>query len=184
MMIARVVRLASVAAVLVPLRSDLPPQKLPVYGGGGGSEFPRSCDAAAVLTGLRYRIGATFDAIDIMCRPVLGSGALGPQTTVGTQAGGTGGTSKTISCAANQVITGAEIDFATYVGRIYIECREWKPATRTFGGEVTRLDTGFDLQPFKQVSHEACESSHQPARAIRGRAASFVDALGFICDEP
>jgi hypothetical protein len=49
---------------------------------------------------------------------------------------------------------------------------------------TTYLDTGFDAQPFKQRAGEFCESRSQPVHGIRGRAATLVDALGFVCDEP
>jgi hypothetical protein len=166
--------------------ADLPPQQLPVYGGGGGSAFSRTCAADYVLTGLQFRRGATFDAIGILCRPVLANGTLGPQTAPGTLAGGGGGSPSTIACPAGKVAIGGEIDYASYLGRVVLNCRDWSASARTFSSAPTTsyLDTGFDAQPFKQVASEFCESRAQPVHGIRGRAGGFVDALGFVCDEP
>ena len=172
------------ALALVAFRADLPPQLLPVYGGGGGSAYTRSCGQGYVLTGLRYRMGATFDAVGILCRPVLSDGALGPETTVGTLAGGGGGTSNIINCPAGQVVEGDNVFFATYVGQLTIFCRPWHSSSRTFGGTETSSRTDHDLQPFKTLVGEFCESSSQPAHGIRGRAGTLLDAFGLICDEP
>jgi hypothetical protein len=172
------------ALALVAFRADLPPQLLPVYGGGGGTAFTRSCGQGYVLTGLRYRMGATFDAAGVLCRPVLSDGALGPETTVGTLAGGGGGTSKIINCPTGQVVDGGSVFFATYVGELTIFCRPWHSGSRTFSGTETSADTGHDLQPFKTLSGEFCESASQPAHGIRGRAGTLLDAIGLICDEP
>lgn len=165
-------------------RQDLSTQFLPVYGGGGGTAFTRNCGRGFVLTGVRYRQGATFDAIGVLCRPVLSNGQLGSETTVGTQAGGGGGTSLTMSCAANKVVVGGSIGFATYVGQVEIFCRDWYASNRTFGGGTTSASTDHDLQPFKKWIGEGCESARQPAIGIRGRAGTLLDALGFICNEP
>jgi hypothetical protein len=171
-------------ALAVVAALDLPPQLLPVYGGGGGTAYTRSCGGGYVLTGLRYRMGVAFDAVGILCRPVLPDGTLGPETTVGTQAGGGGGTSKVINCAAGQVVFGGSVFFATYVGQLTIVCRPWHPDSRTFSGTDAYHSTEHDLQAFKQLVGEFCESTHQPAHGIRGRAGTLVDAFGFICDEP
>lgn len=163
---------------------DLPPQYLPVYGGSGGSAYTRSCSAGYALSGLRYRKGATFDAVGILCRPILSDGHLGPETTVGTLVGGGGGTVAIIHCPTGTIASGAEIDYATYLGRVILYCRTWNASTRTFGGTTSDVDTGFDLQPFKTAATELCEAAAQPVHAIRGRAGIYVDAFGLICDEP
>src|SRR3954470_16189159 len=93
---------------LAPLSAtDLPTQKLPVYGGSGGTAFERSCGAGMVLTGFRYRSGFFVDALGLLCRPVNADGKLGSETTVGTLAGGGGGTSKSVSCPAGSVVASA-----------------------------------------------------------------------------
>jgi hypothetical protein len=175
------------ALVLAAFRTaDLPPQQLTIWGGGGGNAFSRTCAAGNVLTGIQFRRGATFDAVGILCRPVLSNGALGGETAPGTLAGGGGGSPSTISCPAGKVAIGGEIDYASFLGRVILQCRAWSASERTFGGASTTsyLDTGFDAQPFKQVASEFCDSRSQPVHGIRGRAASLVDALGFVCDEP
>ena len=188
-MIARIALLAlagtalSVASTRAPLRTpDLPAQNLPIYGGSGGSSFTRSCGADMVLTGLRYRYGLVIDAVGLLCRPVNADGSLGAQTTIGSLAGGGGGTAKTASCPSGEVAFGARIHYGTYVDGIVLQCRTWNAATRSFvePGHVSPY-MGMDRKTSALVQ---CENATQPMVAIRGRAAMLVDALGFTCNEP
>jgi hypothetical protein len=164
---------------------DLPEQKLPVYGGSGGTAFSRDCGAGRVLTGLRYREGLYVDALGLLCRPVSASGALGSQTTVGTLAGGGGGTSGTASCYAGYVVAGAEIWFGAWVDRVRLRCRRWDGGTRRFksnDGQFTNIIGSPNT--VARMTPTNCEDTSQPASGIRGRAHSLIDALGFVCDEP
>jgi hypothetical protein len=176
--------LAAGLLALAPLRAtDLPAQLLPIYGGGGGTSFSRDCGAGKVLTGLRYRRGLVFDAIGLLCRPVNADGLLGSETTVGTLAGGTGGTAYAVSCAAGKVVVGSEIYHGTYVDGFWMYCRDWVPATRRFGAASTEAPKLFGAFATNK-GVERCEDATQPARGIRGRAATLVDAVGFVCNEP
>jgi hypothetical protein len=166
-----------------------PPQYLPIYGGSGGTSFTRDCGSGYVLTGLRYRGGLLVDAVGLLCRPVSASGTLGSESTVGTLAGGGGGTAGTAICPTGTVVSSAEIKYGTYVNRVRIRCRPWNAAERTFGG-TTQFpsdqvgETGSIVAGQATVKEEKCEAYSQPARGIRGRAHSLVDAIGFICNEP
>jgi hypothetical protein len=166
---------------------NLPPQQLPVYGGSGGTAFSRNCGAGKVLTGLRARSGAMVDAVGILCRPVLSNGSLGPESTVGTLAGGGGGASETANCGLGQVVTSAKIkDGGTlqpYVRRIAFRCRAWDRNSRKVTGSESAAHV-INQSDSDAGNDERCEAPTQPANGIRGRAASFVDAIGFICDEP
>ena len=163
--------------------SDLPPQLLPVYGGSGGAAFTRSCGADKVMTGLRFRSGMLIDAIGLLCRPVSESGALGSVTTVGTLAGGGGGNSTVIRCAGGSVVARAFIEYEGYVENVILYCRPWTPATRKFGGSEVMVPL-YSRGRADRTGENKCENSLQPAVGIRGREGMFVDALGFICDEP
>ncbi len=165
--------------------SDLPPQKLPVYGGSGGNAFDRDCGAGRVLTGLRFRSGSVLDAVGLLCRPVLSDGKLGPETTVGSLTGGGGGTSGTASCEAGKVVVAAHIRFGWWVNAVSLYCRNWNASTRTFVTSPTGQTYKHAGSNFSgNMEDEQCESSAQPAHAIRGRSHDFVDAFGLICDEP
>lgn len=172
--------------VAAPVPStDLPAQLLPVYGGSGGTAFSRDCGAGRVLTGLRYRSGLLLDAVGLLCRPVLSNGTLAPETTVGTLSGGGGGTPDTASCPTGQVMVGGNIYFGSWVKGVELQCSNWHAATRTWGGSITSLKVGNTTISYGEHNRsEYCESSAQPAHAIRGRSGGFVDALGLICDEP
>lgn len=164
---------------------DLAPQKLPVYGGSGGTAFSRDCGAGKVLTGLRYRAGLYVDALGLLCRPVLSDGALGPESTVGTLVGGGGGKSGIAHCAAGMVVTGAFLRYGTWVDMIQLMCRTWIATTRRFNTKDFSYAVPFG-SPFMGPTplNTKCESSAQPGSGIRGRASTYVDAVGFVCDEP
>ena len=168
----------------VPLSSSrLPEQLLPVYGGSGGTAFSRSCGAGKVLTGLRSRGGLLVDAVGILCRPVLADGTLGPESVVGTLAGGGGGTSGVTSCDHGRVMFGVTILHGTYVNRIVVKCKNWDAAGRTTYGPavLTGATMGSNTG---NGSSESCEAATQPMRGFRGRASGLVDAIGFNCNEP
>lgn len=171
------------ALALVPMRApDLPTQNLPVFGGAGGTAFTRSCGTGRVLSGLRYRAGLSLDAIGLLCRPVGSDGTLGSETTVGAMAGGSGGTFAVARCKAGYVVHGAYFRYGTFVDGLRMHCVPWHPTTRSFHGVghveyIGRTEDNSSGSGF-------CEAQTQPVVAIRGRAASLVDAIGFSCNEP
>jgi hypothetical protein len=179
-----VLALATGVLALAPMRStDLPEQKLPVFGGSGGTAFTRDCGAGRVLTGFRYRVGTSVDAIGVLCRPVNADGSLGSETTVGTLAGGGGGTFGTKRCPAGTVVTGGIMKYGSFVDLVVFGCSPWSKSTRTYSKPATAADS-FGRALFNTEGRADCEATSQPVTAIRGRAAGLVDALGFICDEP
>ena len=163
---------------------NLPPQNLPVIGGSGGTAFTRDCGAGRVLTGLRYRGGLVIDAIGLLCRPVLSDGTLGPESTIGTLAGGGGGTIGVASCHSGKGITGLQISAGSYVSYVTLSCRTWQANTRTYSGIADVMSIGSLTTPSNPSVVQSCESTRPPGSGIRGRAASFVDAIGLVCDEP
>lgn len=161
-------------------------QYLPIWGGNGGSGFTRSCGAGRVLTGLQYRVGLVVDAVGVLCRPVQSNGSLGSQTTVGSLAGGGGGTAFQQSCPTGQVVAGAAIVFGSVVDGIHLRCHSWSASSRSFGSTTAKiLYIGADGErPGGNLQGNGCEAKTQPAIGIRGRASSLVDAIGLFCDEP
>ena len=178
-------RLAPVVLLAAMRAADLPPQNLPVMGGTGGSSFSRDCGAGRVLTGFRYRSGLVVDAIGISCRPVLADGTLGPETTVGTIAGGSGGTTEFKSCRQGMVLVGMHMYWGSYAIKLRGYCNPWDATTRKFtSADQQGFDMGTLSIPYSRADMEFCESKSQPASGIRGRSGAFVDALGVVCDEP
>ena len=174
---------------VIPLATTstaLPTQYLPIYGGGGGSGFTRSCGTGKVLTGLQYRLGLVVDAVGVLCRTVQTDGTLGSQTTVGSLAGGTNGSASTQSCPSGQVVSAAVIIFGSFVDGIHLRCTAWNASAKTFGTTVLKnLYIGADGErPGGDQRDNSCEARTQPVIGIRGRASALVDAIGFFCDEP
>jgi hypothetical protein len=183
--------LAASSLALLALRSaaDLPPQYLPVLGGSGGTAYTRDCGPGRVLTGFRWRSGLVVDAVGIMCRPVLADGTLGPETTVGTLTGGSGGTTSFGSCSSGRVLTRLVVYYGSYVAAVAGFCNTWQPGARTFAADAAHQNTGpeanWGASGFPNtMQDEHCESAHQPGSGIRGRSGAFVDAIGLVCDEP
>lgn len=162
---------------------DLPPQNLPIHGGGSGTSFTRSCGADRVLTGLQYRSGLVLDAVSLLCRPVSSNGTLGAQSAIGSVAGGTGGKGGLAQCPTGSVVAGGRIHYGSYVHGVGLICRRWNASTRTFGSSATEtFASGGRLDGSSGTNR--CSENVQPVVAIRGRAAAVVDALGFTCNEP
>jgi hypothetical protein len=168
---------------LAPLRApDLPAQYLPVLGGSGGTAFTRSCGADRVLTGVRFRSGLSLDAIGLLCRPVNADGSLGSESTVGTLAGGGGGTAGFASCRTGSVVGSAYIMYGSYVSGVTLTCYAWEKSTRSYLAYAGVVNAG--RIGFSGGATTSCEQKSQPVVALRGREASLVDALGLICNEP
>jgi hypothetical protein len=165
-------------------RGDLPAQRSPIVGGAGGAEFTLACGPGHVLTGLRSRTDLFLNSVGITCRPVLPNGSLGPETTVGATAGGTGGQANPIACRIGEVVATAEVRAATYVDLVVLGCRAWDPATRQAKGIDVQQVTYGNPQSRAARFVSRCEFAVQPVVGIRGRAGNLVDAIGFICDEP
>jgi hypothetical protein len=165
--------------------TDLAAQVLPVLGGSGGTSFSRSCGSGKVLTGFAYRASAVVDGLQLLCRTVGADGRLGTQSTVGSYVGGSGGTQGVASCPLGRVVSIASIRHGWYVDRITLGCRKWDPSARRW---LTDAQGGVEILAIGGIggteNTEECESTRQPVRAIRGRAASFIDAIGLTCDEP
>lgn len=174
--------LVAATLALLPTRAtDLPEQRLPVWGGSGGTTFSRSCGAGRVLSGLRYRKGIWIDALGLLCRPVNADGSLGAETTVGTLAGGGGGSPGIAQCPSGTVVGGASIGYGDIVVGLRLQCHTWQQATRSLGpyvGVAIVKDGG------RSTANEKCEMPVQPVVAMRGREGMFVDAVGFTCNEP
>jgi hypothetical protein len=170
---------------------DLPQQETIVYGGSGGTAFRRDCPSHYVATGLRGRAEKWFDAVGLLCAPILADGSVGPTTTSGTLTGGGGGTVFSSQCAAGQVMVAAKL-FANQVfpmpsqwvfdGRI--GCRPWDTTTRTSGGSTSWLPEVTRNNPGSFPGSLSCTSNRQPVVGIRGRSGTYDDALGLICNEP
>jgi hypothetical protein len=180
-------RSATVALCLIPgitssRTADLPPQQLLVYGGGGGTSFTRTCGDNRVMTGFQYRRGLVFDAIGLLCRPVQSNGSLGSESA-GSLAGGSGGSFGSRSCPAGSVVTGGAVEYGSVIETFRIYCRNWKPATRSFGTSEVVVSIASNNATLS-VGRSRCDNATQPVISIRGRAQMLVDAVGFTCDEP
>jgi hypothetical protein len=170
------------ALALAPTRAvDLPEQRLPIWGGSGGTAFSRSCGSGRVLTGLRYRKGLYLDAVGLLCRPVNADGSLGSETTVGLLAGGGGGSPGVTSCANGYVVGAATISYGDLVVGLRIHCYTWVKGTRSMGTFFTIVGISGSGS---SSAVEKCEAVSQPVVAMRGRAGLVVDAVGFTCNEP
>ena len=172
---------------VIPLATTstaLPTQYLPIWGGGGGSGFTRSCGDGRVLTGLQYRAGLVMDAVGVLCRPVQADGKLGLETTVGSLAGGGNGTPDSRSCASGHVVGSAEIIYGSFVNAIRLYCHPWSASGRTFGTNPQFMIARGSSLSGGTLKGNVCGANTQPAIGIRGRASALVDAIGFFCDEP
>ena len=112
-------------------QADLPTQRLPVFGGSGGTAFTLDCGNGRVMSGVRARAGRLVDAVGLLCRPVNANGTLGSETTVGSLVGGGGGTIETRRCGSGTVLVGLDIHFGNVVDGFSIRCRSWKASNRT-----------------------------------------------------
>ena len=174
---------------VIPLATSstaLPPQYLPIFGGNGGNGFTRSCGTGKVLTGLMVRAGLLVDAVGVLCRPINADGSLGPESQVGSLAGGGSATIAAKRCESGKVAYGANINYGSFVNRIFVHCTPWDKSQRKWvkSSEFSGFTTNTPTLQSPTTEQEMCELGTQPVNGIRGRASALVDAIGFICDEP
>lgn len=169
--------------VLAAPPPDAPAQVFAAVGGSGGTAFSRRCGAGHVMTGLRFRVGLVIDALVLLCRPVRSDGTLGTELQVGTAVGG-GGPYTTGRCSAGNVVAKTFIEHGTYVDRLQMNCAPWNAATRSWSDTSGGFFNIGDFRPFNEHSTQNCTNTRQPVAGIHGRAASVIDKLGVICDEP
>lgn len=184
----------ALAAVIRAQDSDA--QALPAIGTDGGTSFTRQCPAGQVLTGIRARAGVVIEALGISCRPINANGTLGTESSVGTMAGGAGGTDRSGSCPSGSVVSGQAGVKAVPAGvaSFDLRCRRWDATTRRFTGGIVAVihvvaGTGsrgvaVDASPGVNVPTFDCLRQQQPAVLLRGRAGAIVDAAGLTCNNP
>jgi hypothetical protein len=63
-------------------------------------------------------------------------------------------------------------------------CNRWNPATRSWSDSSGGFFNIGEFRPLNSHSTQNCTNATQPAAGIHGRAASVIDALGVVCDEP
>ena len=168
--------------------ADYPVQHTQILGGQGGAAYTIRCPAGSVLTGFTPRTGYWLDQVRIRCRQVKSDGTLGASTDPTAIAGGAGGTPQDLrQCSAGKVIAAAVVSYGSYVHHFTAHCRPWKAATREFdpfGGLEYVNVSGALVQRGPQENGVSCTRSSQPVVGIRGREGAYLDAIGFICDEP
>ena len=175
--------LAAAGAASSRLDASLVFEDLPLIGGIGGSAFSRECPDDQVLTGIRYRRGLLVDGIGIKCRPIRSDGTLGAEVNAGSMAGGSGGTSGSVSCPSGQVVAEESgLSGGVGISKLYFYCYKWVPRTKIVDGamETTLVVNGSG----NTLTMHKCTSASQPATGIKGRHGAIVDAVGLHCSIP
>ena len=148
-------------------------------GGPFGNEFTRSCSSGKTMIGIRGRAGDYVDRIKAICARFDHTLMA---TSVGSTnyAGGTGGTRDfEYRCPTGQALVGLHGKSALYVDRIGIRC-----APLDDNGKFA--NTWVHSVPFTTGgkggdSFSLTCSKGEPARGLRGKAGSWIDAIGLAC---
>ena len=165
-----------------------------VQGGPGGTYFEYACGPGRLLVGLHGSAGVVVDAVQAVCARVDAVGTTTDTSPEGPVFGGARAFDKAVDCPSQQAIRRIEVSQTEndpLIGAIRITC--WEVARLADGGS-TNLDfsgTGhlrFYSSPQLSIPSEDegyFQRSQCPdplyAIGIRGRASSYLNALGLIC---
>jgi hypothetical protein len=164
---------------------DLAAQLTAIRGGSGGTAFTIRCPKGSVLTGFVAQIGLYLDQLKIKCTEVRADGTLGGETPGTGVAGGTGGFDfPRDSCDAGTVPGTGTVSYGSFVHAVWLKCYPWKPATRSFDRYATSNSLVVGRVTGPKEDGFSCTNATQPVVGIRGREGNYVDAIGFVCDEP
>ncbi len=165
-----------------------------LQGGPGGSPFVDRCPAPSYLVGFRFLSGDWIDAIQPLCAtfdPRAGQfGLFGeasvPDSGLGFHGGSTGGMS-TMSCPKDAYLRRLQFGQSNegYVDFVQFGC---VPITGSGGDVFCRrgalgcyVERRSETDQIYEAAYQLCETG-EAAVGIRGRAGSYLDALGLMCD--
>ena len=166
----------------------------PIQGAPGGRYFEYSCGAGRVLVGLRGSAGILIDSVQAVCARVDASGAIVEPQPQGPVFGGSRPLDKSVACANQLVVRTASVSLSEhepFAGSIRLTCSEIARATDG-GVEDIELRGSGRLRGYRtplmgttpqdpgDFRSSACPAQNL-AVGIRGRASTYVDALGLIC---
>lgn len=175
------------AAAHAPIRGylDLAPQHTTVRGGAGGSSYTIRCPAGSVLTGISSHAGLWLDYVRLLCTQVKSDGTLGGETVGDGTAGGNGGLLWSTSRCGQGVVAGGTVKYGSFVHKLELRCYAWSASERSFDRyNRTAFVLSGAASSAPRTDDFSCTSAKQPVVGIRGREGDYVDAIGFICDEP
>lgn len=165
------------------------------YGGEGGSPFGRVCYSGQVARGLHGSAGRLVDSIGLLCTKIwiaIGDSGgtreykVAVQPTVhGVLVGGSGGSSFELGCPDGEILGGIFGRAGTQVNRIGVECV--RPVVHENDDGTLRLELldGARLGPEGGTGGTSFTYDCGGTRAavgMRGRAGTYVDKFGVICE--
>jgi hypothetical protein len=156
-------------------------------GGSGGSPYTLACPSGSVAIGIQGRAGANVDQVQVRCQAIgtavqvaagaVGATLTGPVTTT-SPAGGSGGTSYSLSCPAGFVMIGVSgrvgVFGAGVVDQLRVEC-----AKLAGSGSFTTPTVGSVFP--NSITYSLICSEGRVATGIQGRAGNLVDRIQVRC---
>jgi len=155
-----------------------------MLGGAGGSSATISCNADEVLVGIKGRAGFYVDRIGGICTHIDGTGRwIGNRRDTG-QRGGSNSSAPTFTrrCESGYAVAGIRGRAGMFVDRLQIICYRLSTGGMIAGGTSRTLSAvggtgGVSKGPYY------CQDN-VPARGLRVRYGSYVDATGLGCSRP
>ena len=163
-------------------------------GGPGGSPFVDRCPAPSYLVGFRFLSGDWIDGIQPLCATfdprggqfgLFGEASV-PDSGLGFHGGSTGGMT-TMSCPKDAYLIAIRFGQSNdgYVDFVQFECspmtREPKDVICRRGALGCYVERRSQTEQIYVPAYQRCETG-EAAVGIGGRAGSYVDALGLMCD--
>jgi hypothetical protein len=150
-------------------------------GGSGGSPYDLTCGHERALVGVAGGAGWYVDRVQLLCVKIAHHGAwVGSPAVVGS-AGGSGGAAYSLRCAANSAVSKVEVRHGALVDRITVHCRRLGSGGQ-LTGTATSIGSAGGSGGTALVNLEC--GNNRPAKGVRGRSNTAIDALGLRCNLP
>ena len=150
---------------------------------GGGTTFNLPCGRDNVLVGIRVASGFYVDRVQGICSQINNAGDwVGNTFTTANAAGGNTGTVRDLTCPRGMAVGGLRGKSGQWLDRLEVMCRDISSNGKTIGQFTNSplLKAGSDAANNWGVN--AC-AEVQPANAIRGTSAGYVERIGLSCGQ-
>ncbi len=154
--------------------------RLAMIGGDGGRYFEHVCPTGSVLVGVRGYTGLWIDNVQALCARMDRAGPLDALASGPAFGGAQGQTNNSYTCPSGTVIYSFgvhEVADRHVLGRLVFTCRD--AFTLESVGNIGRFEGSGDKK-FDGFWRD-CPSG-TVAVGMRGRAGTYLDAFGLVCD--
>ena len=155
--------------------------RLDIIGGSTGNYFEYICEPQRVLIGIRGYSGSWIDNVQAVCARVAANKVAGGNPEGPSFGGAAGQFNNYAYCLPETIATGLSVTETadrSVLGAIRFGCFDFVTRQLGYSSSIVAGDS------LKAIGTSQSCPTNTVAVGIRGRAGTYVDALGLICGNP